>query len=80
VDHDGEREREVESESQGRVDFDAVESEAGELDGGVVGVEEIDGEGEEEERGGADEEFAEEKSASCWSGVVYRGGRERWRR
>ena len=42
------------------------------MDGGVVGVEEIDGEGEEEESGGADEEFAAEKMASCWSGVVKR--------
>lgn len=70
MDHDGEREWEVESESQGRVDFDAVESDSGELDGGVVGVEEIDEEGEEEERGGADEEFAEDKTVSCWRGVV----------
>lgn len=70
MDHDGEREWEVESESRGRVDFDAVESDSGELDGGVVGVEEIDGEGEEEERGGADEEFAEDKTVSCWRGVV----------
>lgn len=63
VDLGGHGEGEVEGEAERRVDSDAVESDSGDLDGGIGGVEEVDSGGEEEDCGGEAEALAE--TTSC---------------
>lgn len=50
----------------GRFDSDVIESEADELDGRVGGVEEVDGEGDEEKSGEGGEELADTAAFRRW--------------
>lgn len=65
----GEAQRDVDGDEGGGLDVDVVEAEAGDFEVGVGGVEEVDGEGEEEERGGPEDAAAGGGCGGCGGDV-----------